>query len=473
MSGLADAAFDAAAAAQPEKEDARGIIRQLGYVAVDENKIILTDADIMNGILPQLKEKSSRNTNCKKDRTKKTVKKTVTSSMVTFVSGHGNDLDVATRSTIVNAIMENEFTFPQVNDRGDVTKQKPKKTSYYDILVPHAFSTEDELREAFENYIESSVYMQMAMGEPGPSAPMSLAGEQKSGWLTEFSSCNNRDVCLSGFSSSEVDIFIVENAYFLLQQYLTSTQPPEIPTDCDLIEFNKVIRHILRANFLDIWTESVRDQTGEDMWKIHYLRLLQETKRDPTNPEIWVLKRINKFSYDRYYQLKPNEGEEPEYQVHEGLHIFDLRGTDGVEVGNVVDLEWKESLKKEPEKGNPELDTNNLKNPAAKDKFFSYVKTKFPIAGADAAKNKSIIRAIAGILYSIEKEELYLSEICLLGFLLDIKMLTIYDPACRPITHTVFDKEGNEVFSKTRSGFIRKTDEIIKYPDSLTRQLTQ
>jgi hypothetical protein len=470
---VADDAFALAEAAQPEKEDARGIIRQLGYNAVDANKIILTDADIMNEILPQLKEKSSTNTNCKKaGRPKKSVK-TVTSSMVTFVSGHGNDLDVATRTTIVNAIMENEFTFPQVNDQGVVTKQKAKKTSYYDILVPNAFNTADELREAFEHYIEASIYMQMAMGEPGPSAPMSLAGEQESGWLTEFSACDKSNVCLSGFSSSEVDIFIVENAYILLQQYLTSKPPSEIPTDCDLIEFNKVIRHILRANFLDIWTESVREQTGEDMWKVHYLRLLQETKKHPDNPEIWVLKRINKFSYDRYYQLKPNEGEEPEYQVHEGLHIFDLRGADGVEVKNVVDLKWNKSLKKEKQKGNPALDTNNLKNPAAKDRFFSYVKTKFPIVGANAAKNKSIIRAIAGILYSIEKKELYLSEICLLGFLLDIKMLTVYDPACRPITHTVFDKEGNEVFSKTRSGFVRQTDEIIKYPDSLTRQFTQ
>lgn len=455
-------------AVQPEKKDALEIITQLGYDSIKPDKIILTDADIINKILPHLQEKSSTNKNCKKNRQKRNVK-TITSSMVTFVSGHGNDLDVATRSTIVNAIMENEFTFPQLNDWGDETRQKPKKTSYYDILVPHAFTTEDELREAFENYIEASVYMQMAMGEPGPSAPMSLAEEQ-SGWVKEFSSCNNgNDVCLAGFSSSEVDIFVVENAYFLLKQHFGK----RIPTDCDLIEFNKVIRHILRANFLDIWTESVRDQTGKDMWKIHYLRLLQETKRDPTNPEIWVLKRINKFSYDRYYQLKPNEDEEEEYQVHEGLHIFDLRGTDGIEVQNVVDLTWKGTLTGEQEKGNPALDTNNLKTLECKNRFFNYVKTRFPIGGRDTAKNKAIIRAIAGILYSVQKGELYLSEICLLGFLLDIKMLTVYDPACRPITHTVFDKNGNEVFSKTRSGFVRPTDEIIKYPDSLTRQMTQ
>ena len=191
-----------------------------------------------------------------------------------------------------------------------------------------------------------------------------------------------------------------------------------------------------------------------------------------------------KSSFDRYYQLAPNEGEEPEYRVHVGLDIFDLRDSTGAEVPGVVDFnDWKNSLLAEinPEKSNVFLDANNLKVPDFdfKERFFNYVKLRFPtieaaIQRGNAAaiqkaikKNKAIRTAIRGILYSVEKAELYLSEICLLGFLLDIQVLTVYDPACRPLTHTITDKKGEEIKSKMRSGRVRATvDDVYGFLDT-------
>lgn len=488
---LADAIVSDAAAVQPEKKDALKIIGQLGYSGITGDKIILTDSEILTHILPQLAAISAMNRNCTTAQ-----KRSVTSSAVLFASGHGNDLDVSTRPKIVEAILGLEFKFPELGADGSYKlfasgrqkgEKKVKKSSYLNILVPYVYKTEADFRRAFVSYIEKSVYVQMAMGQPGPSAPMSLA-EEPSEWVKQFSACSaNQEVCLQGFSSSEIDIFVVENAYALLQQYL-STPPIKPPLkNCEMIEFNRVIRHILRANFIDIWAESIGEQKGGDMWKRHYLKLLQETISKPSNPEIWVLKRLNKFSYDRYYQLKPNDGEEPEYRVHEGLHIFDFRDPGGIEVkvpgnGTIVDFtSWKNTLIKEgPEKSNTKLDTNNLKNPAFRTKFFEYVKGRFPTAGVapseiEKSPEQAIRTAIAGILYSIENAELYLSEICLLGFLLGIQMLTLYDPACRPLTHSVFDDKGNEIVSTTRSGLVRPTDEIEvgKMRDSLITQLSQ
>jgi len=481
MEDLGDEAIRRAEMCDSSKEIPLAIINQLDYGQF--KNIVLKDAEI-NSILMLLKDKSINNPNCTRQQQQQT-----SSSMVTFVSGHGNDLDVATRHTIIDAVLTLEFKFPELNyDNGEngsykyfesgkqIGEKRVKKSSYLDILVPEFYKTESAFRKAFEKYIEKSVYLQIAMGEPGPSAPMSMA-EKQSCWVAPIGICGEQDVCLAEYSSSEVDIFIVANAYSLLYNNRIE------PTDCDLIEFNRVIRHILRANFIDIWDEKPKDQRNRDeLWKKHYLKLVADTKKnlnkpDIYKPKIWVLKRISKSSFDRYYQLKPNEGEEPEYRVHEGLHIFDWRETNGQQVEEVPDVvdfnEWKATLKNEK---NPEaLDKNNLKTTDFSDKFFDKVKIKFPVIGIDpeSKKNKAIRRAIAGILYSIEKEELYLSEICLLGFLLKIDMFTLYDPACRPITHTIEDEKGVEILSTTRSGLVRPVDEVYDILDQFLTQSSQ
>jgi hypothetical protein len=508
---------DPVVAAKMMEEDSisQQIIESLGYGRFDN--IMLTDAEI-NAIIDKLKDHTGANTNCTDKQ-----KRENSSSMVAFVSGHGNDLDVATRHTIVDAVLGLEFTFPTLNDAGDdipnppkSTAKKPKqpplpfkitKTSYLNILVPSVYKTEAAFRKAFETYIEKNVYLQMALGEPGPSSPMSMA--ETPNYLTRaIASCLKSGGCPEGFSSSEVDIFFIANAYSLL--YNSGIKNP---TDCELIEFARVIRHILRANFIDTWDEKMGGvKEGKDLWIKHYLKLLIETKKNPDRPKVWVLKRINKSSFDRYYQLAPNEGEEPEYRVHVGLDIFDLRDSTGAEVPGVVDFnEWKTNLTKEidPEHSNVFLDANNLKVPEFdfKERFFGYVKVRFPTTEADIRikaqaavaerkatadqtsivsgnaaaiqkairTNKAIRTAVRGILYSVEKAQLYLSEICLLGFLLDIKMLTLYDPACRPLTHTVTDeKTGQEIKSKTRSGFVRATvDDVYGFLDTFETLASQ
>jgi len=484
-----------AAAAMEEDSIPLKIINQMGYG--NFTNTVLKDADI-NSILQQLKKKPVSNPNCTPKQ-----KGEISSSMVTFVSGHGNDLDIASRHTIVDAVLTLEFKFPELDyDNGEdgsyklfksgnqKGKKRVKKDSYLDILVPAVFKTEAAFRKAFETYIEKSVYLQIAMGEPGPSAPMSTA--EKSDWttITEFSLCSSGDVCLKNFSSSEVDIFIVENAYLLLQNYLSSLSSSSSSsavtplTDCDLIEFNRVIRHILRANFIEMWNSDATIKKQDDLWMKHYLKLIRATIKatgeNRAKPKVWVLKRVSKSSFDRYYQLKPNEGEDPKYRVHEGLHIFDLRDEAGKEIPNVVEFNvWKEALKREspdPTDKNEMLDTNNLIKNACETRFFDYVKTKFPITGitpANIEKNKAKRRAIAGILYSIESKELYLSEICLLGFLLGV-LLTLYDPACRPVTHTISDAKGVPILSTTRSGLPRlDVDGVYNTADHLLTQYSQ
>jgi hypothetical protein len=80
----------------------------------------------------------------------------------------------------------------------------------------------------------------------------------------------------------------------------------------------------------------------------------------------------------------------------------------------------------------PQAPNENIIN-----KFKEYVDNRvqelYPI---DPAKQEAIKRAIKqGIMHSIDKGELYLSEICLLGFLLQLK-LQLWDPACRPLERT-------------------------------------
>jgi hypothetical protein len=232
-----------------------------------------------------------------------------------------------------------------------------------------------------------------------------------------------------------------------------------------------------------MWNSDATIKKQDDLWMKHYLKLIRATikatEENRAKPKVWVLKRVSKSSFDRYYQLKPNEGEDPKYRVHEGLHIFDLRDEAGEEIPNVVEFNaWKEALKREspdPTDKNEMLDTNNLSNENCRNRFFYYVKTKFPTTGVsptDAAKNKAIRTAIAGILYSIESKELYFSEICLLGFLLGV-LLTVYDPACRPITHTISDAKGVEILSTTRSGLVRPVDDVFKIADQFLTQSSQ
>lgn len=432
------------------------------YQEYINNPDLLTDEQITGDILPNLRTMALENINCSEND--KTI---TTSSGCFFVSAHGNDLEVGTNVTIVDAIMSNIFEI----DSPDGTATNA--TNYPDLLVSgKAYRNNSEFRRAFEKYITESMYIQIALGLPGPSAPMSGAdvGLYEKGDIIPSNQTQNQYV----LSTSELDIAVVANSYRLLKDFHPPSSP--FPTKCDLIEFNKVIRHQLRANFIKIWDEErTKNIDPDEYWTIHYLKLLEYTQRNPNKPQIWVLKRLNKFSNDRYYQLEPKEDEPVEFRVHEGLHLFDLRNNDGQEIPDVVNFDkfskWKKSIEIKSKKlreatqaqiTNDDLDFSNLKDSDFRKTFKEYVQT----LGLPPAK----IAAIERILLSIEKKQLYLSEICLLGFLLDIKMLTLFDPACRPLTSSSLTE------ASTRTGAFYKGflyGSAAKKYDTLLEELSQ
>jgi hypothetical protein len=366
--------------------------------------------------------------------------------------------------------------------------------------------------EKFKQYIEQSVYLQIAMGQPGPSAPMSTEADD------DLKPKDAKRGIWDYLSSSAADLAIVSNTFALLND---ATLPPPAasaaasaaavapshPNPCELEEVVKICRHMLRANFVELW-DNTGKLSGDALWTKHYLDLIKKTKRDIDKPQIWIQKKLTSDSYDRRYQLAPNEGEDPAYNAFEGLHIVDFRDKNGEEVLfpggslgqpglvsflpisttpipviysdrgdplNKIDDEQLTALKSN-------LHINNLKFKTFRDRFYNYIRrVKFPIgaAAADAGLNQKQIdenfnkvRAIRSILYAIENEELYLSQICVLAFLLEIDLCEIFDPACRPLSHTVFDKDGNEIITSLRSGTVRD-NKIYDALDTFDTQLTQ
>lgn len=496
-----------------DKSIPQQIIEQLGIIQGDYKTPILTDAQI-NSLLEKIKTKCSGYRGPAK------------SFMGLFVSAHGDDLDVATRFTIIDGL-ELEFDFPKINADGDdetitkITKKRGKSKTetktvvevdnYIHILTNFTDEikkkrVEKDYEKKFKQYIEQSVYLQIAMGQPGPSAPMSTEADD------DLKPTDAKRGIWDYLSSSAADLAIVSNTFALLND--TTLPPsaasaaaaaPSYPNPCELEEVVKICRHMLRANFVELW-DNTGKLSGDALWTKHYLDLIKKTKRDIDKPQIWIQKKLTKYSYDRRYQLAPNKGEDPAYNAFEGLHIVDFRDENGEEVlegslgqpGLVSFL----PISKTPipviysNKGDPlnkiddvqltalksNLHINNLKFKTFRDRFYNYIRrVKFPIGAAAVAarlsqeqieENFNKVRAIRSILYAIENEELYLSQICVLAFLLEIDLCEIFDPACRPLSHTVFDKDGKEIITSLRSGTVRDNN-IYDALDTFDTQLTQ
>jgi hypothetical protein len=305
-------------------------------------------------------------------------------------------------------------------------------------------------------------------------------------------------------------------------------------TNCELYKLNTIIRHQLRSNFLRIWDrlkflyrrDALEGKSnkrarvifeGNDEWQRHWQYLVVQHK-------IWLLKRLNEFSFDRYFQLEPNPDDNPKFRPHEGLHIDDMRDDMGKEIlysppaaqpaaaaaprtgidGTLIKFDelkiydmakrsgLRESTIVKTNPANEFLDVNNL-SPSLliddnrfKERFLEYIKTRIfvihksvapvaPVAPKKKKRGKTIKKntndpnpsadpniaiqtAIKGILNSANQKQIYLSEICLLGFLLNIKMFTIWDPACRP-----YLDEGRQ--ASTRSNKIYKSSELFRIDD--------
>lgn len=306
------------------------------------------------------------------------------------MTGHGNDLDIKMRSTIIDEMLN---TFEE-------------------------FSSE---RAALSRYITNNVSLTMAMGLPGPSAPMQVPLEKNERW--------------AGLTTSEVDVQIVRNIYQLFDSYIE--ERPVTPDMLDVLDY--IVKKQLRANFIEIWGRGGENQLNErGTWQADIVRLIQME-------EIWVTKKLKPTSADRHYQLRPNVGEDPEFRAREGLHLIDMRDARGVEIPNLV-LHVGESRwgpKRNPLPNSREFDLNNIQFPEAKRRLENYFYRVLNVQRG--TKEDNAFKLITSIIFSKTEPDLFLSELIMLGYILKIQRLQIYDPLCRPL-------QDESTISETRTG---------------------
>uniref|UniRef100_A0A6C0JYA8 Uncharacterized protein n=1 Tax=viral metagenome TaxID=1070528 RepID=A0A6C0JYA8_9ZZZZ len=313
-----------------------------------------------------------------------------TTSGCWVITGHGNDLDVKIRTSIIDEMLN---TFEEFADE----------------------------KATLSSYITNNVSLTMAMGLPGPSAPMQVPLEDNERW--------------AGLTTSEVDVQIVRNIYQLFDQYIGDA--PVSPDMLDVLDY--IVKQQLRANFIEIWGRGGEFQLSErGTWQADIVRLMRME-------EIWVTKKVKPDSADRYYQLRPNEGENPEFRAREGLHLIDMRDVGGIEIPNLV-LPVSESRwgpKRNPLPTSMEFDLNNIQFPEAKRRLEAYFYGVLDIQRA--TKEDNAFKLITNKIFSKTEPDIFLSELIMLGYLLKIQRLQIYDPLCRPL-------EDSSATSETRSG---------------------
>jgi len=306
------------------------------------------------------------------------------------MTGHGSDLDVKMRSTIIDEMIN---TFEDFADE----------------------------RAVLSRYITNNVSLTMAMGLPGPSAPMHVPLEDNERW--------------AGLTTSEVDVQIVRNIYQLFDQYISGA--PVTPDMLDILDY--IVKQQLRANFMEIWGPGGEFQlSSRGTWQADITRLMQME-------EIWVTKKVNPDSADRHYQLRPNEGEDPNFRAREGLHLIDMRDARGLEIPDLV-LPVSESrwgAKRNTLPNSRDFDINNIQFPEAKTRLENYFYGVLGIPRETKEANAFIL--ITDKIFSKTEPDLFLSELIMLGYLLRIQHLQIYDPLCRPL-------EDASATSETRSG---------------------
>jgi hypothetical protein len=306
------------------------------------------------------------------------------------MAGHGSDLDVRMRTPIIGAIL-----------------------STFEDFVPE--------RAALSGYITNNVSLTMAMGLPGPSAPMQIPLENSERW--------------AGLTTSEVDVQIVRNIYQLFDEYINAAAVT--PDMLDILDY--IVKKQLRANFMEIWGRGGEYQlkTRGD-WEADISRLMKME-------EIWVTKKIKPNSADRHYQLRPNAGEDPNFRAREGLHLIDMRDVRGLEIPDLV-LPVAESRwgpKRNPLPTSRDFDINNIQFPEAKRRLEAYF---YGVLGIQRATKEDIaFKLITDKIFSKTEPDLFLSELIMLGYLLKIQHLQIYDPLCRPL-------EDSGAVSETLSG---------------------
>lgn len=306
------------------------------------------------------------------------------------MTGHGSDLDVRMRLSVIDEML----------------------TAFEDFAPERA---------ALSRYISNNVSLTMAMGLPGPSAPMSEALEDNERW--------------AGLTTSEVDVQIVRNIYQLFDEYIDAR--PVTPDMLDVLDY--IVKQQLRANFMQIWGRGGEFQLNErGTWEADIARLMRME-------EIWVTKKVKPDSADRHYQLRPNSGENPNFRAREGLHLIDMRDARGLEIPDLVlpvtESRW--GAKNNPLPTSRGFDINNIQFPEAKRRLEAYF---YGVLGVQrTTKEDNAFKLITNKIFSKTEPDLFLSELIMLGYLLRIQRLQIYDPLCRPL-------EDASIRSETRSG---------------------
>ena len=283
-----------------------------------------------------------------------------TSSGCWLIQGHGDDLDIHSRKKMIDAIMANY----------------PTLASEQEVIV---------------NYINRNVKLCIAMGLPGPSAPMGTE-EEHGRW--------------AGLTTGEIDIAIIRNIFNLFNNDQTHCNAN--PSCLDILNF--IIRRQLRANFMKIWKTYPTGTWGQFFKKLIGIN------------EIWVQKTFDAYiSTDRSYFLRPNVDENPDFRAHEGIHLMDMRNATGDIIPGLV----------LPSDTN--FDINNVEFPECRARLEQYFNSLYP--GINKRDPHYVVfKTIVAKINNRDDPTVMLSDIILLGYLLKIENLQLYDPTCRPLS---------------------------------------
>uniref|UniRef100_A0A6C0H385 Uncharacterized protein n=1 Tax=viral metagenome TaxID=1070528 RepID=A0A6C0H385_9ZZZZ len=297
-----------------------------------------------------------------------------------FISAHGRE-GTKDRPTILNAIIKKFNNLIKLD--------------------------ENKLKE----YLENSVFMMMALGMICIPSPM-----QKK---IDFGFRPN-------YTTSELDAVIPKTFFNVFNKYNKDNQYKIKLNDENLDLLHSLIKSQLRVNFYKLWSEPSSIALGEtEDQELNRVDILMK------RGEIWVLKKLTSESLERTYYLSPNKGESIKFYAHEGLHVIDVRDTNKSEMRDetIIDETIDETKRLE-------IMVEQLKDRLPTPKEIIRFKRKFIPESEDRIPKETTTQE--QIFHQIMNEIktnvwLKLSTIIMLGYILDIKKLYIYDPACRPL----------------------------------------
>jgi len=350
-------------------------------------------------------------------------------NMCMFIGGHGFELDLAERVTLLDAIVKK-----------------------YPDLFKSGRKRDEEKIEKLIDYINNRVIISMAMGEPGLSSPMDTGMEEGK---------------FAGFTSSEADLIIITNIIQLFEEVCKEQMGLGCAIDDNMLEImHYVIRHQLRANFNKYWGpggESDVTDEPENEWMASMATLIREKKiwlkhKMRAEPERTAGGRVSiPATVNRGYSLVPKTEDEKKFRAREGLHFcmaLDSAGrkiviqseSTGLRISLVQELPNLLSGAAARETILGRLDINNIQAGFGREGFREDVESRgeggLRMAGRlvrhidtyleSGTPEYNAVLEIIKKIQSYKSNQVDLSDIVLLGYILKTN-LQIYDPTCRPV----------------------------------------